>query len=321
MKSITQILKEIKALNEKLPNDLEKKVGNVLFGENPAIAKLQKAPAKPEELDTSWEDNLYFKLKTWVNSSGTDVANYFTKNKKLLQTLAKEFPLVLQPPIGKIAYRGTSIKINSLKNAFIKKQYTIVKVGGKEVFRFKDLEYNPNRKSQSWTVDPKIAFKFEGKANNEDSIHVVYAIKVNNDFIFSSELLNIIFDANENEKEVVRVGGKGTFEAFVDSKVFLNTWKLEPKDNFVHKLENAAPFFEPMVDKYNKLADKDNKRFGEKLIKPVKNIESIIKNFGDYPTDIKVSLLNSLTNTPSNFNLNNEYQKALVQFIKSVKNK
>ena len=306
MKPITQILKEIKALNEKLPNDLEKKVGNVLFGENPAITKLQKAPAEPEELDTSWEDNLYFKLKTWVNSSGTDVANYFTKNKELLQTLAKEFPSVLQPPIGKIAYRGTSIKINSLKNAFIKKQYTIVKVGGKEVFRFKNLEYNPNRKSQSWTVDPKIAFKFEGRANNEDSIHVVYATKVNNDFIFSSELLNIIFDASENEKEVVRVGGKGTFEAFVDSKVFLNTWKLEPKDNFVHKLENAAPFFEPLVDKYNKLAAKDNKRFGEEMIPPVRSVDDIIKVADSGPEAFKFKM---------------EYSLAVKQFIKSVKNK
>ena len=122
MKPITQILKEIKALNEKLPNDLQKKVGNVLFGENPAITKLQKAPAEPEELDTSWEDNLYFKLKTWVSSSEIDVANYFTKNKELLQTLAKEFPAVLRPPIGKMAYRGTSIKTNSLKFAFMKKQ-------------------------------------------------------------------------------------------------------------------------------------------------------------------------------------------------------
>ena len=306
MKPITQILKEIKALNEKLPNDLQKKVGNVLFGENPAIAKLQKAPAKPEELDTSWEDNLYFTLKTWVSSSGIDVANYFAKNKELLQTLAKEFPSVLQPPIGKIAYRGTSIKINSLKNAFIKKQYTIVKVGGKEVFRFKNLEYNPNRKSQSWTVDPKIAFKFEGRANNEDSIHVVYATKVNNDFIFSSELLNIIFDASENEKEVVRVGGKGTFEAFVDSKVFLNTWKLEPKDNFVHKLENAAPFFEPLVDKYNKLAAKDNKRFGEEMIPPVRSVDDIIKVADSGPEAFKFKM---------------EYSLAVKQFIKSVKNK
>lgn len=306
MKPITQILKEIKALNEKLPNDLEKKVGNVLFGENPAITKLQKAPAEPEELDTSWEDNLYFKLKTWVSSSEIDVANYFTKNKELLQTLAKEFPSVLQPPIGKIAYRGTSIKINSLKNAFIKKQYTIVKVGGKEVFRFKNLEYNPNRKSQSWTVDPKIAFKFEGRANNEDSIHVVYATKVNNDFIFSSELLNIIFDASENEKEVVRVGGKGTFEAFVDSKVFLNTWKLEPKDNFVHKLENAAPFFEPLVDKYNKLAAKDNKRFGEEMIPPVRSVDDIIKVADSGPEAFKFKM---------------EYSLAVKQFIKSVKNK
>ena len=137
----------------------------------------------------------------------------------------------------------------------------------------------------------------------------MYATKVNNDFIFSSELLNIIFDASENEKEVVRVGGKGTFEAFVDSKVFLNTWKLEPKDNFVHKLENAAPFFEPLVDKYNKLAAKDNKRFGEEMIPPVRSVDDIIKVY-DTPGF-----------EPEAFKFNREYSLAVKQFIKSVKNK
>ncbi len=302
MKSNKQILKEVRQLFEKLPADLEKKVGNVLFGENPDIAKLQNAPSKPAELDTSWEDNLYSKLKDWVSSSDSITANYFAKNKELLQTLAKEFPAALRPPIGKMAYRGTSIKTDSLRFAFMKKQYTIVKVGGREVFRFKNLKYSPIRNSQSWTIDPKVAFKFEGNANNEDSVRVVYATKINNDFIFSPELLKIIFGGASSEEEAIRVGNEGTFEAYVDSEVFLNTWRFEPKDNFVHKLAKAASSFKPMVDKYNKLAAKEK-------ISPVHSVEDIIEVYeadGVFPTG---------------FSLNKEYTKALEQFIKSVKKK
>ena len=301
MKSVSQILKEVRALHEKLPAALQKKVGDVLFGELPPAVLLQKAPLNPIEINQPWEDDLYWQINQWVGSSETKTANYFAKNKELLKTLAKEFPTLLQPPIGKMAYRGTSIKTDSLRLAFMKKQYTIVKVGGRQVFRFKNLKYSPTRNSQSWTIDPKKAFKFEGNANNEDSVRVVYATKINNDFIFSPQLMNIIF--KHEESEVIRVGSEGTFEAYVDSEVFLNTWKFEPKDNFVHKLTKAAPFFKPMVDKYNKLAAKEK-------ISPVHSVKDIIEVYD-----------NSDNVAPMGFNLNREYAKALEQFIKSVKSK
>jgi hypothetical protein len=315
MKSITQILKEIKALNEKLSADLQKKVGNVLFGDEDDIAKLQgkKIPKGSDsvEKNTAWEEDLYTRILNWTGSSDDKLAKYFKKNKTLLSTLAKEFPTVLQPPIGQIAYRGTSIKTDSLKAEFFKKQYKIIKVGGREVFRFKNLKYSPIRNSQSWTIDPKVAFKFEGNANNEDSVHVVYATKINNDFIFTPELLRIIFGGPTSEEETIRVGSEGTFEAYVDSAVFLNTWKFEPKDNFVHKLTKARPFFKPMVDNYNKLAAKDNKRFDEEMFSPVYSVEDVIEA---YEADNAVSY-------PTGFSLNKEYAKALQQFIKSVKTK
>lgn len=301
MKSVSQILKEVRALHEKLPAALQKKVGDVLFGELPPAVLLQKAPLNPIEINQPWEDDLYWQINQWVGSSETKTANYFAKNKELLKTLAKEFPTLLQPPIGKMAYRGTSIKTDSLRLAFMKKQYTIVKVGGRQVFRFKNLKYSPIRNSQSWTIDPKKAFKFEGNANNEDSVRVVYATKINNDFIFSPQLMNIIF--KHEESEVIRVDSEGTFEAYVDSEVFLNTWKFEPKDNFVHKLTKAAPFFKPMVDKYNKLAAKEK-------ISPVHSVKDIIEVYD-----------NSDNVAPMGFNLNREYAKALEQFIKSVKSK
>lgn len=294
-----QVLEHLRQLKEKLTPNLQKKVGNVLFGDNEKVAKLQGA--KTPEKNTAWEDDLYDKIRSWVNDSDDAIAKYFKKNKELLKTLAKDFPSVLQPPIGEQAYRGTSIKTNSLKVAFMKKQYKVLKVGGREVFHFKNLEYNPIRDSQSWTVDPKVAFKFEGRADNENAVHVVYTTKVNKDFIFSPELMNIVFGAKE--AEVVRIGKKGTFEAYVDSDIFLNTWKLEPKDNFIHKLTKAKPFFEPIIIKYNKMAAKYNKSMGEEMILPVRSIEDIIAADED----------------PIGFRFDEEYASAVQKFIKSVK--
>jgi hypothetical protein len=298
----------IESLKEELTPALRKKVGDVLFGEHPDIVKLQKAPSKPKELNNNWEDELYWTIKQWVGTSETETANFFAKNKELLKTLAKEFPAVLRPPIGKKVYRGTSIKVDSLRNAFLKKQYDIVKIGGREVFHFKNLNYKPARKSQSWTVDPKIAFRFEGKRDNQQSVHVIYATTVNDDFILSPQLMNIIFGTKESE--TVRVGGEGTFEAFVDSYVFKAAWHFIPKYNFIHKLSKAKPFFKAVVDKYNKAAARNNKDYSDETQIPLaKSIEDIIAN----------EEMDSMTVV--NFNFNQEYGKAVAQFVKSVKNK
>lgn len=305
----------IQLLKEELAPALQKKVGDVMFGEEPDFVKLQKAPSKPIEINTKWENELWWTIKQWVGSSETKTANYFKKNKELLKTLAKEFPALLQPPIGKMAYRGTSIKTDSLRNAFLKKQYNVITVGGREVFHFKNLKYKPARASQSWTVDPKTAFKFEGRRNNVDSVHVVYATKVNNDFILSPQLMNIVF--NGQESEVVRVAGEGTFEAFVDSYVFEAAWHFLPKYNFIHKLSKAKPFFKLLIDKYNKLAAKDNKKIaanGGKLIPLVKSIEDIVKADDEYHYP------ESATNI-RDFRFRQEYGKAVTKFVKLVKSK
>lgn len=304
----------IQLLKEKLAPALQKKVGDVMFGEEPDFVKLQKAPSKPIEINTNWENELWRTIKQWVGTSETKTANYFKKNKELLKTLAKEFPVLLQPPIGKMAYRGTSIKTDSLRNAFLKKKYNVIKVGGREVFHFKNLKYKPARASQSWTVDPKMAFKFEGRRNNVDSVHVVYATKINDDFIFSPQLMNIMFKGQESE--VVRVGGEGTFEAFVDSHVFEAAWHFRPKYNFIHKLSKAKPFFKVVVDKYNKIAAKDNKKIaitGGEPIPLVRTIEDIIKADDEqvYPDGANITW----------FNFNVEYGRAVAKFVKLVKAK
>ena len=57
---------------------------------------------------------------------------------------------------------------------------------------------------------------------------------------------------------------------------------------------------------YNKLAAKDNKRFGEEMIPPVRSVDDIIK---------------VADSGPEAFKFKTEYSLAVKQFIKSVKNK
>ena len=123
--------------------------------------------------------------------------------------------------------------------------------------------------------------------------------------------MNIISIDAGQESETVRIGGEGIFEAFVDSSVFLNTWKFEPKAFFTHKLSKAKPFFKPMIDKYNKAAAKDNKRFPEEMISPVSSIEDIITSYDNIDN----------MGRPIDFNFRKEYSKSTRQFINLIKNK
>ena len=61
-----QVLEHLRQLKEKLTPDLQKKVGNVFFGDDPKVAKLQGAKTPKgfdsAETNTAWEDDLYNKL-------------------------------------------------------------------------------------------------------------------------------------------------------------------------------------------------------------------------------------------------------------------
>lgn len=306
-KTPKEILEHLRQLKEKLTPDLQKKVGNVLFGDDEAASKLQgvKIPKGfySAEINTAWEDNLYKKINNWLDISNDALANYLKKNKGLLDQLAKEFPELLQPPIGQIAYRGTSIKLDSLEQAFRKKKFSIVRIAKREVFHFRNLEYSPNRPAQSWTVDPKVAFRFEGISEVGDVKYVptVYVTKVNKDFIFSPDLLNALY---EGEHETVRVAGKGTFEAFVDTSAILNTWRLEPKENFIHRLPSAKPYFDQMIKKYNKIVDAENKQLGQDYARHVATVEDMM----EFEDEISIS-----------FNLDREYTKYAKKYINAIK--
>lgn len=300
----------MKNLQEKLSADLQDKVGNVFLGGNADIAKLQgvKTPKGfeyPEE-NTAWENTLQNNIEAWLEVSSPRVAKYFEKNKALLDQLVKEFPQALLPPIGQMAYRGTVIKLDSLEQAFKKKKFNVIRLAGREVFHFKNLDYSPNRPAQSWTTNPKVAFRFEGRPGTSNVVPVVYATKINKDFIFNPNLMNILF-GQIKEDETVRVAEQGTFEAFVDSSAILNTWNLNPIENFIHRLPSAKPYFDQMVEMYNKAVKAENKRLGEELFQPAATVKDII--------------LFSTTEegNPAGFNLNREYTKYAKRYKDSMK--
>lgn len=303
-----QVLEHLRQLKEKLTPDLQNKVGNILFGGNWKLTKAQGIKPPKDgvaEPNTEWEQDLYNKISIWTDGSDDLEAKYFKDNKGLLDKLAKEFPVLLQPPMGQIAYRGTAIKLDSLEQAFRKKKFKIVKIKGQEVFHFKNLDYSPIRPAQSWTIDPKVAFRFEGTAGASGVVQVVYATKVNRDFIFSPQLMDTIF--GRKESETVRVAKEGTFEAFVDTSAILNTWRLEPKENFIHRLPSAKPYFVPMIEKFNKLVKNVNKRTGEELLRSAGSIEDIIQlNDEEY-------------GTPPGFSLDREYTKYAKKYINAVR--
>lgn len=300
----------MKNLQEKLSADLQDKVGNVFLGGNADIAKLQgvKTPKGfeyPEE-NTAWENTLQNNIEAWLEVSSPRVAKYFEKNKALLDQLVKEFPQALLPPIGQMAYRGTVIKLDSLEQAFRKKKFNVIRLAGREVFHFKNLDYSPNRPAQSWTTNPKVAFRFEGRPGTSNVVPVVYATKINKDFIFNPNLMNILF-GQIKEDETVRVAEQGTFEAFVDSSAILNTWNLKPVENFIHRLPSAKPYFDQMVEMYNKAVKAENKRLGEELFQPAATVKDII--------------LFSTTEegNPAGFDLNREYTKYAKRYKDSMK--
>lgn len=300
----------MKNLQEKLSADLQDKVGNVFLGGNADIAKLQgvKTPKGfeyPEE-NTAWENTLQNNIEAWLEVSSPRVAKYFEKNKALLDQLVKEFPQALLPPIGQMAYRGTVIKLDSLEQAFKKKKFNVIRLAGREVFHFKNLDYSPNRPAQSWTTNPKVAFRFEGRPGTSNVVPVVYATKINKDFIFNPNLMNILF-GQIKEDETVRVAEQGTFEAFVDSSAILNTWNLKPVENFIHRLPSAKPYFDQMVEMYNKAVKAENKRLGEELFQPAATVKDII--------------LFSTTEegNPAGFDLNREYTKYAKKYKESMK--
>ena len=131
-----------------IPQSIKKSVGDVLFGSNPIIAKIQN---KPIEKNTPYEDNLVDKIKDWTFQSTEKSEMGVVSTISDLIKLKKYFPEVLNPPYGEKVYRGTSVKLPELSK-FIKEnpEHDVLDNGA---VKFKTpYQYTPKREVSSWSA-------------------------------------------------------------------------------------------------------------------------------------------------------------------------
>lgn len=222
MKLYDQI-KSIINLNEvELPKSIQKSVGNVLLGANPKIAKLQN---KPLEKDTPKEIEIINNLKNWTAGSTDSTEKAMISTVADLQVLRQYFPEILNPPYGKKAYRGTSLKLKEIMN-FIKKypKYDVIEY---DMIRFKQpYPYVSKREVNSWSTTPFFASSFQGKSfESADNVPVVFETKIDDTFIINPIVMNIIFKtaANEfsrDEDEIIKFDQTGTYYLILTEEEF-----------------------------------------------------------------------------------------------------
>lgn len=346
----------LKDLYEKLSPDVKAKVGDKVMGDPDSelplsairdLAKLQGlAPKQMDEPNTKWEKQLVANLLSWVDSSTDKVANYFRSNLDAFKKLAKEYPKIFAAPQDVAVYRGTNIShatvIKLLKGT---KKFKIVKIQSTPMLVLQGVKYNPNRISQSWTLNPKIAFKF-GESEyfgRNKKIKAILVGKSDSSFIFSPKLTAALYI--EDEKEIVRVAKQGTFT------VYLNMNELYITE-LLHHLPAAKPFYEDIVADYNKFVEKAwatvNQVAKSKTSPPrewwLKNLLQVKLDNGmldDWSptkdgiptTSSKIKTIDQLLSAPRHltaytkdvsgtpwirFDTNLEYSKASKRFLKSV---
>ena len=199
-----------------VPQSVQKSVGNVLFGSNPVIAKIQD---KPQEKNTPYEDNLVAKLKNWTTQSTSQSEKGVVTTIADLVKLKKYFPEVLNPPYGEKVYRGTSIKLPIISN-FIRQNPEHELVEGNAV-RFKTpFPYTPQREVSSWSTSLFYASSFQGKSfEGAVNVPVIFETTVDDTFIMNPQVMNIIFksmgdkqqDFYRDEDEVMKYNPSGTY--------------------------------------------------------------------------------------------------------------
>lgn len=238
-------LKDI--LTEELSPQLKSLVGNILLGADSKIAQLQGS--NTTEPDTKWEKELHKALDNWVGLPTDKLATFLKQNQNILNKLAIEYPELLQPPMNESAYRGTSMSMESLKKIFIASNKTKVEeikdgyaanYTSIDFFVIPNVEYNPNRNAQSWTISRKIAMTFEGRHSWTKGFSAIYKTTVDDNFLFNPVLLKTIF--KKNEQETIRIGGALKVEAIISTDLFLE--RLSPDKSFVHEIPSAKPFFQ-----------------------------------------------------------------------------
>lgn len=199
-----------------IPQTIKKSVGDVLFGSNPIIAKIQN---KPVEKNTSYEDELVDKIKDWTFQSTEKSEGGVVSTIADLIKLKKYFPEVLNPPYGEKVYRGTSVKLPELSR-FIKEnpEHDVLDSGA---VRFKaPYPYTPKREVSSWSASLFLASSFQGKSfESVVNVPVVFETVVDDTFIMNPKVMNIIFkstggvhqDFIRDEDEIMKYNPSGTY--------------------------------------------------------------------------------------------------------------
>ncbi len=201
-------------LNEDMPDDVKDAFGNVAFGEDSEILKLQ-SKRKPEE-DTYFEWELLKLLRRWTDGDVHTVVDKLYSHFDLLKKASDYFPKILKPktPIGTELYRGMgrySKFHEQLKNAQSSDFEDSRILPGFRLYK-KPITYSPNNVIQSWSSSPMSAREF--------GANVILNTKQDDSFLFNQALMNALFrDAEEDE--VLHFGKEYTKDVYViisDSK-------------------------------------------------------------------------------------------------------
>jgi len=173
------------------------------------------------------------KFDDWKDKSTDELANWFAANKTSLDKLKKEIPKKFQPPVGKKAYRGSSIP-PEIATTILKKKAgdspTIVSISGdaeeglEKFIVVPNVPYTPHRKAQSWTLNKKVAADFSNPMSgpssdlgvSENNVGVVYEATIDNSFYLNPKAFG--GDNYSEESEILRIGGKSAFTLYIRLK-------------------------------------------------------------------------------------------------------
>lgn len=206
-------------------DDVSANFGQVAFGEDPRIAKMQ---GKKTEKDTDFELKILDILVDWTKRPDENHAEVLYKNFDLFKRVSVKFPQILKPsaPDGTQLYRGVTHPnkklLSNLKKSK-KQEWSIIKFGPEILYKYeKPITYTPHMLVQSWTRQKSKAVGFSyGEFGDQRGI--VLSTKQNDEFLFNEKFIKYINFFGQNEYEVLHFGK--TFKENVYINVSENFWK------------------------------------------------------------------------------------------------
>lgn len=189
-------------------DEVRRNFGNVAFGENPKIARLQN---KDEENDTEFEEKLLQVLYNWLNGSSPVEQEELYKIHNLLKKASERFPQIFKPdtPDGTLLYRNLTVESNVAhliktlsKSDFTRNDIETARAGTKTFWMYdKPIRYTPSGNVQSWTSDISVGAGFSGA--------ILLQTTQNNEYLFNQNLLDILWNelrTKPSEQEILHFG-------------------------------------------------------------------------------------------------------------------